>query len=319
MKRLNYVVAPPLVDLSHLLDAKDLQLFAKCEFLNESLSLKDRMVKHILFSLASRRVISKGSRIVTASSGNTATSLAMLCSQMSYKSTVFVPNTCSQEKLDHMRAFGATIFIEEPNNYINQAKRYAASSNEYFIDQYNDPLNPDAYYRTLGPELWEATKGSLTHFVMAGSTCGCICGTSRFLKEMNPSLTTILVDTPSSRLYEHYYKECTNKNASESSIESLIEGVGKKFKPGCLDTYYIDKVVKIPDIDAIKMCRRVAERDGLLIGGSSGLNLAAVLSLQFEFTPGSVIATVLCDSGIKYLSKIFNDDYLTSKGVSLKP
>jgi cysteine synthase len=318
MKSTLFTVPPPLIDLSHLLHAKDLQLFAKCEFSNESLSLKDRMVRHILYSLASRRIISKGSRIITASSGNTATSLSMLCSQLSYKATVFVPNTCSQEKLDHMRAFGATVFIEEPSSYISQAEIYAAKSNDYFMDQYNDPMNPDAYYRTLGPELWEATKGSLTHFVMTGSTCGCICGTSRFLKEMNPSLSTILVDTTTSRLYEIYYNKTIMDPVADCAVGSLIEGVGKRFKPGCLDTTYIDRVVKISDIEGIRMCRKVAEDDGMLIGGSSGLNLAAVLSLQSDFPPGSVIATVLCDSGIKYLSKIFNDDYLTNKGVDLK-
>jgi cysteine synthase len=318
MKKANYVVELPIVDLSHLLNAKDVQLFAKCEFLNESLSLKDRMVTHIINSLTSRNIIRKGSRIVTASSGNTATSLAMLCSKMGYKSTVFVPKTCSQEKLDHIRVFGATVFIEEPNSYISKARKYANEHDCHFIDQYNDPLNPDAYYSTLGPELWEQTKGSLTHFVMAGSTCGCICGTSKFLKEMNPSLSTILVETTSSCFYEYYYRRCTDEPVAECSQESLIEGVGKKFMPGCLDTTYIDRVVKIADIEAIKMCRRVAEGDGLLIGGSSGLNLAAILSMRSDFTPGSVIATVLCDSGIKYLSKIFNDDYLTRKGVSLK-
>jgi cysteine synthase len=136
---------------------------------------------------------------------------------MGYKSTVFVPKTCSQEKLDHIRVFGATVFVEEPNSYISKAKKYANEHDCHFIDQYNDPLNPDAYYSTLGPELWEETKGSLTHFVMAGSTCGCICGTSKFLKEMNPSLSTILVETTSSCFYEYYYRRCTDEPVAECS------------------------------------------------------------------------------------------------------
>jgi cysteine synthase len=267
------------------------------------------MVRAILESRRSDGLLPPGSSVVTASSGNTGTSLALHAAAMDLHATIVVHPFCSDEKIRHMQAFGAEVFVATHDDYTSLAKTHATAKGSFYLDQYNDQLNPLAYYHSLGPEIWAMTEGAITHFVMTASTGGCISGVSRFLKEQNPSVKTILVDPGASRLWDFFHTPGWLPDASSACGHSIIEGAGKSYKPGCLDFSLIDDVVKIDEAQALRMCRHLAARDGLLVGGSSGLNMEGVKKIQHGLDADSVVVTLLCDSGMKYLSKIFVPDH----------
>lgn len=304
----------PSVELSHHFKHTSARLLAKCEFTNQSMSLKDRMVRHVLQKASSEGGLRLGSTIVTASSGNTGTSLAMYGMTLGYKPIIFTSKFCSQEKILSMNAFGAEVVVKDHDTYTQEAAAFATYNNYFYLNQYDDPANPESYYRSLGPEIWEMTAGRITHFVMTGSTCGCISGTSRFLKEMNANILTILVDPLASRLHDLFYGVQQISDVQQG-IPTILEGTGKSFLPGCLDTSVIDRVIRVSDGEAVRMCHRLAKMDGLLVGGSSGLNLAGVLYLEDDLDENSLVVTILCDSGFKYLSKIYNNSYLSGHGI----
>jgi cysteine synthase len=307
----------PLIDLSHLLNSKTSKLLVKCEFFNQSLSLKDRMVSHIIETAERLGKLTTGQDIVCSTSGNTGCSVSMIAASKGYHSIIITSDNCSPEKVSFMEAFGSKILKVDHSKYVKMGSMYAHEYGCFDINQYDNPLNPDAYYRTLGPEIWEATSGAITHFVMTGSTYGCISGTSRFLKEMKPSVKTILVDPVGSKIYDYYYGYQMADVNNGSIKPSIIEGAGKSSPTGCLDTSVIDRVVQVPDISAISICRSLALYEGLLVGGSSGLNLSAAISIANSLNESGVVVTILCDSGIKYLTKIYNDNYLEEHGISL--
>ena len=188
------------------------------------------------------------------------------------------------------------------------------------VDQYNNIHNPEAYYQTLGPEIWKDTNGEITHFVMTGSTFGCISGTGRFLKDRNPAIRVTLADPVCSNIYAHYYSSYSSANDCssphlDSDRSSIIEGAGKSAPTKCLDFSVIDEVLKVSDEQAISACHQLVNHEGLLVGGSSGLNVFAAKQIANRLDRKHVVVTVLCDSGIKYLSKIYNQEFLSKNGL----
>lgn len=295
----------PLIDLSYLDISNATTIYAKCEQFNPGLSLKDRMARHILNELEKRKEIKIGGTIVCASSGNTGCSVSMLCAFKGYNSIVVTNKKCSLEKRAHIRSLGAElIVVTDSENYREVAKEIANNNGYIDLDQYNNPHNAEAYYNSLGPEIWEDTNGEITHFVMTGSTYGCISGVSKYLKEKNKNIKVILVDPPGSNIFYYFYKKeipiYTGKKVS------IIEGVGKEKPTKCLDFSVIDEVLRVDEESAVSMCRRIAKEKGMLIGGSSGLNLSGAIRVASGIkTKGSLIVTLVCDSGVKYLSKLF--------------
>eukprot|EP00472_Partenskyella_glossopodia_P003888 CAMPEP_0197525922 /NCGR_PEP_ID=MMETSP1318-20131121/15073_1 /TAXON_ID=552666 /ORGANISM="Partenskyella glossopodia, Strain RCC365" /LENGTH=350 /DNA_ID=CAMNT_0043079755 /DNA_START=205 /DNA_END=1257 /DNA_ORIENTATION=- len=312
----------PLVDLTNLAKPKhpDTRILAKCEFMNPGYSIKDRIVYTILTEAEKQGLLKPGMTIVAASSGNTGASTAMIASMRGYKSIIITSPKCSQEKMDAIRAYGAELLVtagglkaDDPEHYMNMETTICEANPEKFfgINQYENALNPLAHYMTLGPEIWGQTDGSITHFIAAGSTGGTLSGTARYLKEAsNGDVRVIMADPVGSVFYEYFKTGILNEPGNFQ-----VEGVGKENIPGAMDFDLIDDAVRVTDKEAFKMCHMMAKAEGILAGGSGGLNVFAAKRLAEELDYPSTIVTVLPDSGIKYLSKIYNKEWLQKIGI----
>jgi cysteine synthase len=308
----------PLIDLSGLLHSSNVQLHGKCEFMNPGFSMKDRIACHILDRAEQAGMLTPGDTVVCASSGNTGCSVAMQGNMRGYQVIIITSEKCSLEKQNHIRALNAELIVlPHGEDYASYGRTLAKEKGYFDIDQYNNKNNPAAYYHSLGPEIWDDTQGRITHFVMTGSTYGCISGTAQYLKEQNPDIEVILVDPDWSNVYDYFYETGQEENAEASPKSSIIEGAGKPKPTSCFNPEVIDKVIKISDQDAVEMCHQLCVSQGVLVGGSSGLNTAGALQVAETAPPDSVIVTILCDNGIKYLSKIYNTDYLAKQGIHL--
>ena len=307
----------PLIDLSFLVKEDSARLYAKCEFMNPGASMKDRIVRHILNIAEANNHLKKGDTIICASSGNTGCSVAMLGAIKDYSVIIVTSNKCSLEKQSHIKALNAQlIVVDDDEDYMDFADKLAKNKGYFNIDQYNNPHNPEAYYKTLGPEIWKSTEGKITHFIMTGSTFGCISGTGRFLKEKNSKIEVILADPIGSNIYDYFYNGYPKNvisNQLKSKKKTIIEGAGKNKPTKCLDFSVIDKVIQVSDADAIFTCYEVAKREGLLLGGSSGVNVFAAREIANLLPKNSLVVTILCDNGIKYISKIYNQNFLLNQ------
>lgn len=304
----------PLVDLSSILD-RSVSLYAKCEFMNPGLSMKDRMIKYILLRAECEKKLHPGDTVICASSGNTGLSLAMLGAVKGYKVVIVTSEKCSREKQDHIRAFNARLIVTD--DYIEYAMELAKRNGYFDINQYDNPDNPYAYYSSLGPEIWKQSCGKVNFLVMTSSTFGCIAGTARYLKEKNRDIKVILADPLHSCLSGHYRKYRKQSVKISKKKKYLIEGAGKMKPTSCTDFSLIDDVIDISDKEAVNCCHQLAKTEGFFVGGSSGLNLAACQKLSKQIDKG-VIITILCDHGIKYLSKIYNPDFLQEQKIDVQ-
>lgn len=310
----------PMVDLSSLSANPQVRIFGKCEFANPSGSIKDRIADHILTRAEQEGKLKPGGTVVAATSGNTGAAVAMIAAMKGYKYIVITNEKTSKEKCDAMRAYGGEVILgpsgvpaDHPEHYQNIAVRLCKENADYFdVDQYDNPNNPEAYYRTLGPEIWMQTKGKVTHFVAGGSTGGTISGTGRFLKDMNPDIKVLLPDPVGSVFWDYWVHRVPADKLEAKSYQ--CEGVGKDSIPGAINFDVVDKMVQVTDQQSFAMCRRLAKTEGMLVGGSAGLNLHAAVEMSARAPPGSVIVAILCDNGVKYLSKVYNDDWIKAKG-----
>lgn len=308
----------PLIDLSGLVKNNGAKLFAKCEYMNPGMSLKDRIASNMINKAIIKRELKPGGTIVCASSGNTGCSVAMFGAKFGFNVIVVTSDKCSLEKLNHIKSYGAKILIVGNDEYMRVADELAEEHGHFNINQYSNPDNPEAYFETLGPEIWSETQGEITHFVMTGSTFGCITGTGRYLKSKNPAVQILLSDPEGSNMYK-FFHQAFKRGRLDLDLGAMgnfiIEGAGKSKPTDCLDCNVIDDVVQVTDQESIDMCRHLAKHQGLLVGGSSGLNVHAAVQLANTLTKDNTVVTVLCDSGVKYLSKIYNDNYLQSHNI----
>jgi len=306
----------PIIDLSHLVktDVEGVQVLAKCEFLNPTFSIKDRMARNIIDKAEREGRLKKGMTIVAASSGNTGAAIAMLASCRGYKCIVTTSPKCSQEKMDTIRAYGAELIVSpsnakegDSNHYMEIARLMCINNPDKFfdVDQYETLDNSNAYYQSLGPEIWEDTNRSITHFVAAGSTGGTISGTSKYLKEKNPEIRSILAD-PIGSIFTEYFQKGKVENPPGNY---LVEGVGKGTIPGAMDFALIDEVVQVSDKDTFDMCFKLC-KEGICAGGSSGLNVFAAIRYASTMKTPCTIVTVMPDLGVKYLSKVYSSQWL---------
>lgn len=298
----------PLIDVSYLSLSKGVKIYAKCEFMNPGQSFKDRMALYLILHLEKASVIQPGDTLVCASSGNTGCSIAMIGAIRGYKVIVTTSQKCSIEKQTHIRKLGAELIVVNPEeDYVVEAKKIADAKGYYNIDQYNNKLSPLSYYHSLGPELYQdflSLDLELTHFVMSGSSFGCIMGVSKSLKSFDNRIQTILADPDGSNIYNYFYHlPIEQEDATQDLFK--IDGAGKKEPTGCLDFSLIDNVLKVKRSAALDMCHEFSKVAGLMLGGSSGLNLLAAKELSRESKKNTVIATVLCDVGLRYLSTIY--------------
>ena len=314
----------PLVRLNGPSEETGCEVLGKAEFQNPGGSVKDRAAWYIVKDAIERGKLLPGGTIVEGTAGNTGIGLALVANSLGYQSTIVVPETQSQEKLQLIRACGAQLITvpavpyKNENNYIKFSGRLAEELNEkntngaIWANQFDNKANRKAHYETTGPEIWKQTEGSIDAFVSAVGTGGTIAGVSRFLKEKNPKIKICLADPPGAALYNYYVN---GELKAEGS--SITEGIGQGRITSNLEKTEIDEAFFIPDQETIDIMFRMIKEEGLFLGSSSGINVAASIRLAKEMGPGNCIVTVLCDSGTRYLSKLFNPDFLKSK--KLKP
>jgi cystathionine beta-synthase len=303
----------PLVRLSRLAAGLTPALVAKVESLNPGGSIKDRVAVALIDAAERDGSLRPGGTIVEPTSGNTGTGLAIAARLKGYSVVAVMPDKQSREKVDLLRAYGAEVVLtptdvapESPQSYYSVANRLADEIPGAFQpNQYANPANPEAHYRTTGPDLWEQTGGAVTHFVVGVGTGGTVTGAGRYLKERNPQVEIIGAD-PEGSIYS---------GGEEAVRPYRVEGVGEDFWPPVFDPAIVDRYVTVSDRDAFLMTRRLAEREGILAGGSSGMALVAALRVAAGIDdPGALIVVVLPDGGRSYLSKIFNDAWMTHYG-----
>lgn len=308
----------PMVRLNHITEGMPCQVFAKCEFLNPMGSSKDRIAKFLVEQAELDGRLQPGDTILENSSGNTAMGLALTAIQKGYHLKAVVRDRISKEKLDQLTALGVEVVCvdtslppEHPDSYNNITPRLARETpNCYFPDQHNNRENNEAHYRGTGPEIWDQMDGDIDVFVAGMGTGGTIGGVGRFLKERNPRIRIVAVDVEGS-VYTRFFRT----GEAGASAPYLLEGLGDEFIIGCADFTVIDEMVQVSDRDAFLATRELAQREGMLVGGSSGAVLCALRALAPTLAPGTRVAVLFPDSASRYLSTIFNDEWMRDKGM----
>jgi cystathionine beta-synthase len=306
----------PLIRLNSVTRGIRTPVYAKAEFFNPGGSVKDRIAMPIIEKAEREGKLKPGGTIVEGTSGNTGAALAIAAAIRGYKCIFTMPDKMSQEKVRLLKAFGAEVIItptavppDHPDSYVMMAKRIAKETpNAILADQFYNDANPQAHYELTGPELWEQTEGRITHFVSAAGTGGTITGVGRYLKEKNPKIRIIAGDPTGSILASYW--ESDGKEIRQG-VPYKVEGIGQDKIPGTLDMSVIDEFETVSDKDSFAMARRLTREEGLFVGGSSGLIAHVALRVAREVNnPEAFIVTVLCDTGERYLSKVYNDEWM---------
>jgi cystathionine beta-synthase len=300
----------PLIRLRRVTDGATCMVLAKVESFNPGGSVKDRPAVRMLLDAEQRGLLKPGSTIVEATSGNTGVGLAMAAAIRGYRCILVMPDKMSKEKIDLLRGYGAEVVVtptnvapDSPESYYGVASRLVAEIPGAFMpNQWHNRANPDAHYETTGPEIWEATSGTITHFVSGVGTGGTISGTARFLKERNPKIHVVGAD-PEGSIY-----------SGDTPKSYAVEGIGMSYLPETVDMKVIDEMVRVSDRDSFLMARRIAREEGLLVGGSSGTAAVAAIKLAQTLPADAVLVVIFPDSGRGYMSKIFNDDWMIANG-----
>ncbi len=314
---LDLVGETPLVRLNKVTEGLPGKIFAKLEFFNPTGSVKDRAALHMIKKAGSEGRLGPGQLILENSSGNMAMGLALAALQMGYRLRVVVRDRLSREKLDMLEALGAELIKvdgslppDSPNSYNNITPRLAAETPDcFFPDQHNNRENNESHYLTTGPEIWEQMEGRIDYLVAGIGTGGTIGGVGRFLKEKDPAIKVVAVDPEGSVFHDYFY---TGRRPEPSPY--LLEGLGDEFLIGCADFSVIDRIITVSDKDAFLACRELVRREGMLAGGSSGAALHASRQVAREAGHPARIVTIFSDSAFRYLSTIFNDEWMRENG-----
>lgn len=311
----------PLIRLQRLSEATGCEILGKAEFMNPGGSVKDRAALAIITEAERRGALRPGGTVVEGTAGNTGIGLAHICNARGYRCVIVIPETQSREKIDLLRALGAEVHTvpavpyKDPGNYQKVAGRMAEElDNAIWANQFDNTDNRLGHYRTTGPEIWEQTDGRLDAFTCATGTGGTLAGVSRALRERDPDVRIVLADPGGSSLYR-YVKE---GEPAPTEGGSITEGIGSSRVTANLEGTDVDDAVSIPDREAVPMVYRLLHEEGLFLGSSSGVNVAAAVRVAEQLGPGHTIATVLCDSGSRYFSRLFNPSWLAEKGLSVQ-
>lgn len=305
----------PLIRLNSFSEETGCEILGKAEFLNPGGSVKDRAALYMIQDAEEKGLLKPGGTVVEGTAGNTGIGLAHICNAKGYKCLIIIPETQSVEKMDALRTLGAEVRpvpavpYKDPNNYVKLSGKLASEmENAIWANQFDNLANRIAHYETTGPEIWQQTDGKVDAWVAATGTGGTFAGVSLFLKEKNPQIKTIVADPMGSGLYS-YVK--TGEISTEGS--SITEGIGNSRITKNMQDVPIDDAIQIDDKEAVRVVYQLLKKDGLFMGGSVGINVGAAVALAKEMGPGHRIVTVLCDSGARYQSKLFNREWLASK------
>ena len=306
----------PMIKLSRVTRGLRTPILAKAEFFNPGGSVKDRIGGPIIEQAENDGSLKPGGTVVEATSGNTGIGLAIAAALKGYRCIFTMPDKMSQEKVRLLKAFGAEVIItptavppDHPEHYLMTAKRIASETpGAIFANQFYNDANPEAHYATTGPEIWEQTDGRITHFVYAAGTGGTLTGAGRYLKEQNKDVRIVAGDPVGSILAEMWRSD---GKAKVEGVPYKVEGIGQDKIPGTLDMSLIDDFVTVTDRDAFAMARRLTREEGLFVGGSSGLIVHVAVQVAKKLDdPKAVIVALLPDTGERYLSKLYSDDWM---------
>ncbi|MFA7431167.1 MAG: cysteine synthase A [Rhodospirillaceae bacterium] len=310
----------PLIRLKWASEQAGCTILGKAEFLNPGGSVKDRAALAIIQDAEEKGLLKPGGTIVEGTAGNTGIGLALVGNARGYKTVIVMPETQSQEKKDMLRLCGADLRLvpavpyKDPMNYVRYSGRLAEELGGFWANQFDNTANRMGHFRTTGPEIWDQTDGTVSAFTCAVGTGGTLWGVSAALKERNKDIVCALADPHGSALFEW-----VKRGELKAEGGSITEGIGQGRVTGNLEDLPVDDALRISDEDALDVVFNLLIKDGLVLGGSTGINVAAAIQLGRKLGPDAVVATILCDSGTRYQSKLFNPDFLRSKGLPIPP
>jgi len=314
----------PLIRLRQASELTGCNIYGKAEYFNPGESVKDRAALFIVQDAIKRKLISKGGTIVEGTAGNTGIGLAVVCKEYDLKLKIVIPNTQSIEKKETLKKLGAELIevdavpYSNPKNYIKQSKLIAEELNKktkngvYWANQFDNVINTDAHIKTTAEEIWNQTAGTIDGFTCAVGTGGTLAGVSIGLKNKNKNIKIALSDPMGSSLFSHI-----KSNKLESSGNSITEGIGTARITKNFEKALIDEAFQTDDTEALNIVYDLIEKQKIVLGGSSGINIAGAIKLAQKMGPGKTIVTILCDHGKRYASKIFNKEFLKSKNLPI--
>jgi cystathionine beta-synthase len=310
----------PLVRLNRVSRGLACALYAKLEMLNPGGSVKDRIAFPILEAYEREGKLRPGGTVIESTSGNTGVGLAIACALRGYQAIFVMPDKMSQEKIQLLRAFGARVVItptavapDDPRSYYSVARRLVAETpNAVLANQYHNPVNPQSHYLTTGPEIWSQTGGKVTDVVISMGTGGTITGIARYLREQGTRVQIVGVDPVGSILHDAWERRGDAEGLEAHPYK--VEGIGEDFIPSTLDLTLVDTVIQVGDAEAFRWTRRLVREEGIFCGGSSGAALAGALRYAHDLGPDRLVVVLLPDTGGRYLSKVFNDDWMRENG-----
>ena len=321
---LNKIGNTPLVKLKQASELTGCHIYGKAEYFNPGESVKDRAALFIVQDALKRKLISKGGTIVEGTAGNTGIGLAIVCKEYGLNLKIVIPKTQSIEKKNTLRKLGAELIevdavpYSDPKNYIKQSKQIAEDLNKessngvYWANQFDNIINTEAHIQTTAEEIWSQTAGTIDGFTCAVGTGGTLAGISIGLKNKNKNIKIALSDPMGSSLYNHI-----KNNKLESSGSSITEGIGTGRITKNFDKALVDDAFQTGDVEALNLVYDLIEKQRIVLGGSSGINIAGAIKLAKQLGPGKTIVTILCDHGKRYASKIFNKEFLKSKDLPI--
>ncbi len=309
----------PLIRLNKITAGIKATVLVKVEFFNPGNSIKDRIAVQLVEDAEASGELKPGGTIIEGTSGNTGMGLALVAISKGYKCIFTTTDKQSKEKIDILKAVGAEVEVcptdvapDDPRSYYSRAKQMSEEiPNSFYVNQYYNLSNPKAHYKTTGPEIWEQTQGKITHLVVGVGTGGTISGTGKFLKEKDPGIKVVGIDSYGSALQKYH----ETGEIDESEIYPYItEGIGEDIIPGCVNFEVIDKFVKVTDKDGAVAAREMARKEGIFAGYSAGSAIAGLQYLKDELKEGDLVVVILHDHGSRYVGKVYNDDWMKAQG-----
>ena len=314
---IEYIGNTPLIELKHFSELTGCKILGKAEFMNPGGSVKDRAAKYIIEDALEKGLIKPGGTIVEGTAGNTGIGLALVGNSFGMKTVIVIPETQTEEKKATIRACGAELIevpavpYKDPNNYVKYSKRvaenYENSNGVLWANQFDNEANKIGHYKDTGPEIFNQLDGKIDGFICSCGTGGTLTGVAQYLKEQNNNIKIGLVDPYGAALYSFF-----TEGKLESEGSSVTEGIGQGRITKNLEGLEVDFPFRVPDADALEAMFKMVETEGLYLGGSAGINVAGAVKLAKVLGPGHTIVTILCDSGSRYLSKLYNRNFLVN-------